>query len=110
MKMPRPRGALKFGLKDYLVDHSIIHYFVGKNGKFIDFFGKNMTAKVASSLQLALLERYLLGDGGEDASLHSAGRSLKISQDGFSYALRRIKRRPSSAKNGVAWRAQRRSM
>jgi len=30
---------------DYLIDHSIIHYFVGKNGKFIDFFGKNMTAK-----------------------------------------------------------------
>ena len=31
--------------KDYLVDHSIIHYFIGKNGKFLDFFGKNMTAK-----------------------------------------------------------------
>jgi len=30
---------------DYLVDHSIIHYFIGKNGKFVDFFGKNMTAK-----------------------------------------------------------------
>mmetsp|Transcript_51528 Transcript_51528/g.81760 ORF Transcript_51528/g.81760 Transcript_51528/m.81760 type:complete len:333 (+) Transcript_51528:1-999(+) len=31
--------------KDYLIDHSIIHYFMGKNGKFIDFFGKNMTAQ-----------------------------------------------------------------
>lgn len=31
--------------EDYLIDHSIIHYFMGKNGKFVDFFGKNMTAK-----------------------------------------------------------------
>jgi len=30
---------------DYLIDHSIIHYFIGKNGKFKDFFGKNMTAR-----------------------------------------------------------------
>ncbi|CAK9026020.1 unnamed protein product [Durusdinium trenchii] len=37
--------GLKTDDEDYLVDHSIIHYFVGKNGKFIDFFGKNMTAK-----------------------------------------------------------------
>lgn len=37
--------GLKTDEEDYLVDHSIIHYFVGKNGKFIDFFGKNMTAK-----------------------------------------------------------------
>eukprot|EP00746_Dinoflagellata_sp_MGD_P165211 gnl/MRDRNA2_/MRDRNA2_94349_c0_seq1.p1 gnl/MRDRNA2_/MRDRNA2_94349_c0~~gnl/MRDRNA2_/MRDRNA2_94349_c0_seq1.p1 ORF type:complete len:318 (-),score=63.14 gnl/MRDRNA2_/MRDRNA2_94349_c0_seq1:43-996(-) len=29
---------------DYLVDHSIIHYFMGKNGQFLEFFGKNMTA------------------------------------------------------------------
>jgi len=31
--------------KDYLIDHSIIHYFMNKKGKFIDFFGKNMTAQ-----------------------------------------------------------------
>lgn len=30
--------------EDYLVDHSIIHYFMDKNGKFLEFFGKNMTA------------------------------------------------------------------
>jgi len=36
---------VKVDEQDYLIDHSIIHYFVGKNGKFIDFFGKNMTAK-----------------------------------------------------------------
>ena len=38
--------------QDYLVDHSIIHYFIGKNGKFIDFFGKNMTAKAVRGLGL----------------------------------------------------------
>jgi len=37
--------GVKNSEQDYLIDHSIIHYFVGKNGKFIDFFGKNMTAK-----------------------------------------------------------------
>merc|ERR1712176_666977 len=37
--------GVKASDQDYLIDHSIIHYFVGKNGKFIDFFGKNMTAK-----------------------------------------------------------------
>jgi len=37
--------GVKNSEKDYLIDHSIIHYFVGKNGKFIDFFGKNMTAQ-----------------------------------------------------------------
>lgn len=31
--------------KDYLIDHSIIHYFMNKKGKFVDFFGKNMTAQ-----------------------------------------------------------------
>lgn len=30
---------------EYLIDHSIIHYLMGRNGKFIDFFGKNMTAQ-----------------------------------------------------------------
>lgn len=28
--------------EDYLVDHSIIHYFMDRNGKFVEFFGKNM--------------------------------------------------------------------
>lgn len=31
--------------QDYLIDHSIIHYFMGKDGKFLEFFGKNMTAQ-----------------------------------------------------------------
>lgn len=30
------------GEEDYLVDHSIIHYFMGPNNEFIDFYGKNM--------------------------------------------------------------------
>jgi len=44
--------------KDYLIDHSIIHYFMGKNGKFIDFFGKNMTAQeMATKMREAILEQ-----------------------------------------------------
>mmetsp|Transcript_7417 Transcript_7417/g.17906 ORF Transcript_7417/g.17906 Transcript_7417/m.17906 type:complete len:337 (+) Transcript_7417:117-1127(+) len=30
--------------EDYLVDHSIIQYLMDRNGKFVDFFGKNMTS------------------------------------------------------------------
>jgi len=42
--------------QDYLIDHSIIHYFVGKNGKFIDFFGKNMTAQeMADSMKQVIV-------------------------------------------------------
>merc|ERR1711924_84578 len=44
--------------KDYLIDHSIIHYFMGKNGKFIDFFGKNMTAQeMTDKTKQAILEQ-----------------------------------------------------
>ena len=28
---------------DYLIDHSIIHYLIGPDGEFLDFFGKSMT-------------------------------------------------------------------
>jgi len=49
--------GIKSSEKDYLIDHSIIHYFVGKNGKFIDFFGKNMTAKeMADKMKQHILE------------------------------------------------------
>lgn len=34
---------------DYLIDHSIIHYLIGPTGEFIDFFGKNMSAKEIAS-------------------------------------------------------------
>lgn len=45
------------GEKDYLIDHSIIHYFMDKKGKFIDFFGKNMTAQeIADKMKQAICE------------------------------------------------------
>lgn len=28
---------------NYLIDHSIIHYLLDTEGKFVDFFGKNCT-------------------------------------------------------------------
>jgi len=43
--------------QDYLIDHSIIHYFVGRNGKFVDFFGKNMTAQeMADKMRATIIE------------------------------------------------------
>ncbi|CDI81503.1 SCO1/SenC domain-containing protein, putative [Eimeria acervulina] len=33
------------GDEEYLVDHSIIHYFMGLDGSLKDFFGQNMTAR-----------------------------------------------------------------
>lgn len=49
--------GVKASDQDYLIDHSIIHYFVGKNGKFIDFFGKNMTAQeMADKILLSIRE------------------------------------------------------
>lgn len=49
--------GIKNSEEDYLIDHSIIHYFMGKNGKFIDFFGKNMTAQeMADKIKLTILE------------------------------------------------------
>ncbi|CDJ47217.1 SCO1/SenC domain-containing protein, putative [Eimeria brunetti] len=33
------------GDEEYLVDHSIIQYFMGMDGSFKDFFGQNMTAR-----------------------------------------------------------------
>ena len=32
------------GDEDYLVDHSIIHYLMGPDNEFVDFFGKNLNA------------------------------------------------------------------
>lgn len=34
--------------EDYMIDHSIIQYFMGKDGKFEDFFGRNMTVEEVS--------------------------------------------------------------
>lgn len=44
------------GEEDYLVDHSIIHYMMGPDNEFIDFYGKNlnieeMTSKIVRSIR-----------------------------------------------------------
>eukprot|EP00397_Hematodinium_sp_SG-2012_P056914 GEMP01070698.1.p1 GENE.GEMP01070698.1~~GEMP01070698.1.p1 ORF type:complete len:211 (-),score=39.61 GEMP01070698.1:522-1154(-) len=36
--------GLRHDGEDYLVDHSIIHYLLNPKGKFLDFYGKNLTA------------------------------------------------------------------
>jgi len=49
--------GIKSDEQDYLIDHSIIHYFVNDRGQFVDFFGKNMTAKeMAQKMKITILE------------------------------------------------------
>jgi len=49
--------GIKTDEEDYLIDHSIIHYFVNRKGKFVDFFGKNMTAKeMADKMKAQILD------------------------------------------------------
>jgi cytochrome oxidase Cu insertion factor (SCO1/SenC/PrrC family) len=38
------RTSTADGEEDYLVDHSIIHYFMGPDNQLVDFYGKNLTA------------------------------------------------------------------
>lgn len=50
--------SVENGQEDYLVDHSIIHYLVGPNNEFLEFFGKNlttdeMTTKVIAEIKVA---------------------------------------------------------
>ena len=37
------------GEEDYLVDHSIIHYLMGPDNEFVDFYGKNLNTEEMSS-------------------------------------------------------------
>jgi len=37
--------GLRHDGEDYLVDHSIIHYLLDPQGKFLDFYGKNLTTE-----------------------------------------------------------------
>lgn len=62
--------------EDYLVDHSIIHYFMGTNGKFIDFFGKNMTAEEMASKMI----KQILDDQAK-ASERKSRRKSGVNED-----------------------------
>jgi len=58
--------------KDYLIDHSIIHYFMGKDGKFINFFGKNMSAReMADKMRVTILQE------GEKTRTRKARRGVE---------------------------------
>lgn len=43
------QNALTEGVDDYLVDHSVFFYFVGPDGKFIEFFGRDLNASEIAS-------------------------------------------------------------
>ena len=36
--------SVSHGTKDYLIDHSIVHYLIDPSGQFVDFYGKNLNA------------------------------------------------------------------
>lgn len=43
--------------EDYMVDHSIIQYLMGKNGKFKDFYGRNLTVtEMTNKIRKIILE------------------------------------------------------
>lgn len=68
--------GIKSGDEDYLIDHSIIHYFIGRTGKFIDFFGKNMTAQEMADK----MKGYILED--MEAAKHRKSRRGVENPDG----------------------------
>ena len=46
------------GEEDYLVDHSIIHYLMGPENEFVDFYGKNLnTEEMTSKIVKAIRDR-----------------------------------------------------
>ena len=46
--------------EDYLVDHSIVLYLVGKDGKFVDFFTQSTTAADCIKRAAAFIEEQKL--------------------------------------------------
>ncbi|SBT74719.1 Cg3 protein, putative [Plasmodium malariae] len=44
---------------NYLIDHSIIHYLLDTNGKFVDFFGKNCTVNEMVERISLYIDEYL---------------------------------------------------
>lgn len=68
--------GLKSSEEDYLVDHSIIHYFVSRQGKFLEFFGKNMTAH-----EMATKMRQIILEDKEKARLKKAQRGGSVEED-----------------------------
>jgi len=49
---------------DYLVDHSIFIYFMDPDGKFVDAFGQQVTAKEAESKIDEVIDEWQRDHGG----------------------------------------------
>ena len=59
------------------VDHTIICYFVGPDGEFLDYFGQNRTAEEVTQGMVSNFTKYMLEHGNLGEPLRKARASEK---------------------------------